>query len=1279
MITLKYLKVEQFRSLREVELHFPQRGSILLAGPNEAGKSALLESIYFALYGTALESRTGQPRRKQHQPSLDDLIRYGEKRAVVTLAVSIGATELTVTREIEREKGQSVVAQVRKLGMPAEQPITDLQKANQRIIAELGSLDASTLRNSCFIEQRGVDRLEQLSGREREATLHRLLGLEKLARLAEQFSLSFDDERRLAETTLHLRLAEVQARIPELSNKLGELEAALDAVIINEDLAHIARQESVIEEQQRELDCIASRRAELKSSQGRLSQLRKAGVLIDEIIAAYDTIAEAQRELPELEYQIIELERREREELPDLERRVRELADLTRSFGTLERMATDLLNSVNTIKELEQSIKQQEYLRETLADLDEQIAHARQVVEEARLSQHELEEQQRTTRPQLETRLQRLQSLAEKLSALDRARQTRAGHAAQRPLADENAEQLAKLREELRASEQELELVEKEAQQVQEVADAQEKHWRQLSIRRQLREWQRLKGLSRGLADAQQHVEAANRQREQLNSALLATRRSATVQLIIFIACLALAVLCGGGALVEALRQSYILATIAGMVALGLGAFGGVNLQSYGKSREEERLLDQRLQEANNQVSMMVAAREAALRLGGNQEELVPIEHELRSLGGTVPDSLEEAQRLLEQLPAQDESIADAQQSLTEKRNAADAARSQVNVTMEAVVKLRKEKARLQEQRQQEDWDNLDAHLREDDGAIESLQNEISTAAGEEGLPIPDFSSSSSPSTEPQSTAAQEEPEAELRRKLNETIKATELQIATIATSINSLPDIEAKIKFHQDALDALLARRQSLLERHQQLESTDPVHQIERAREQQLALRDALRALQDSLRERVLPLGVAFGQTAINAAEVTARKQLNALQVALGQKQFLQERYTTQAARLHDSQEALSEHYRQLAKYSNSLGSWIVPLNPFADALHALRERCNRELQLGDEQGILNEQERLNSQESICLATIASCRQAIQEAHEHIATMLAAHGRPQAKGYTHAEIVAVWPLVGEYTTQDRARLEKEVASVNADLRKLEQLDLTLSEKLGTGKTALDLDEARRRMEQQERIYATKERAGLLIAATFDRLMRKMLPRTEYYMQQLLPILTHGRYHDVRLTTEPEEGISSGGPIQVGLWEPAAKEYIPLASLSGGIADQVSLALRLAFAIAALPRELNAAPGFLLLDEPLHLANPDHAQSLVDLVTGDLLGQHFEQILFASHDSSLDATRFPYRVTLDNGQVIETSLPTGADVEAIVVEAGEDRNNQIADETATPSVGAGVG
>ena len=106
MIILKHLTVERFRLLREVNLHFPQRGSILIQGPNESGKSALLESVYFALYGVPLTTERGKR-------SLDDLIMYGATQATVMLTLSVNSTELTIARSIELGKGQKVALHVR--------------------------------------------------------------------------------------------------------------------------------------------------------------------------------------------------------------------------------------------------------------------------------------------------------------------------------------------------------------------------------------------------------------------------------------------------------------------------------------------------------------------------------------------------------------------------------------------------------------------------------------------------------------------------------------------------------------------------------------------------------------------------------------------------------------------------------------------------------------------------------------------------------------------------------------------------------------------------------------------------------------------------------------------------------------------------------------------------------------------------------------------------------------------------------------------------------------
>jgi DNA repair exonuclease SbcCD ATPase subunit len=1238
MIILKHLTVDRFRLLRDVNLHFPQRGSILIQGPNEAGKSSLLESIYFALYG--------EPLAAGH---LDDLVPYGAASASVTLTLSVGATELTVTRTIERGKGQNVVLRVQRLGMPAEEPITRPDAANQRIINELGQMDDEALRNSCFVEQKGLPRLENLRGVEREATARKILGLEKLMLLTEHFKVSPQDEQRLQDAAERLHLAEIQARIPELSEQLERIEAALDALRVAEDLQEIDQQQADIVEQEQALEQIQATRLQLKSRQTRIQQLKKADATLVEIIAAYDGIAEARRRLPDLEKQIAELERREREELPALEKRVADLAELTRSFGTLQRMSNDLLVAVDTIKDLEQELKQHNEVKDDLQSVEEQVAHARSRVAHAQQALHDLEERRRAGRPKLEARLENMKTLSERLKALRQVEDRYQRSLKSKQQAEENKQQLASVQKELRETEQELARVEAEAKQIQQQTDAQEKRWRQLGMRRQLEEWQRLKGLSQGLADAEQHVRLAYQHQEKLNLAVMEARAASRKHMMIFATCIVLFFCLAITALVL-FQHTVVLAAIAGVAALVFVGVGGVSFQSYRKAHDEEQIADRQMQEAINRVGIMVAARETAIRMGGSHEALLQIEREIQSLGGSVPRSVEEAQQILQQTKDQDESLSDLQQQqMKEKLEEASAARNQINVTMEAVARLRKERARLEEQRKRGDWEHIEERLEADQAAVERMQQEITVLAGQEGLPLPSINDRLQGSTAFDTSSSDQQAGGqtgipELEALVESTIRATEREIASLDGKLDLVTDFAAQVKIHQDALDVLLARQKVIQERNERYQTSNPALQIERAREQQAALRQALQSLQDSLRQRVKPLDIPFGQAAISNAETTARKQLEELQITLGTRIVLQEQHAKDAAQLKELQESLSEYYKQLAKLSNSLGGWIMPLNPFADALSALRTRCQRELEEADEAGIEKELEALRNREGAAKAKIELCRQEIEFAQERIATMLTQRNRPPARSYTLADIVTIWPLVGEHSLEDRPRLEDERETLEQELTSLEEQELALSTQLQTGGTRLDLEQARLDVEQQERSYQTKKRGNMLVKAVSQRLMRKVISRTEYYIQQILPLLTGGRYHDVHLVMEPEEG-AAGGPFQLRVWDSAAGEYVPRSSLSGGAADQLSLALRLAFAIAILPRELNAAPGFVMLDEPLSSFDRGRTQSLVDVVTGEMLGQHFEQILLVSHSNAFDPALFPYHIYMDNGVVVESNLP----------------------------------
>jgi len=1231
-----------------MNLHFPQRGSILIQGPNEAGKSALIESIYFALYGEPLLLSRGK-----HQ--LDDLILYGAPSAYVALTLSVGATELAIARTIERGRGQLVNVLIRRLGMPEEAGITDFATANARIIAELGCMDGETLRNSSLIEQKGLTRLETISGTKREATVRKLLGIEKLLDLTEQFQVGPDDERRLKECSEYLHLAEMQARIPEVSELLERVEAALDAVSASEYLEVISQQEAEIKELEHALEIIQNRRLELKVRQSRIQQLKKADATLSEIIASYDEMAEARRTLPELENEIAELERSEREELPKLEKRVNELAELTRSFGTLQRMSNDLLAAVDGIKEAEQEFRQYSELKEDCKVLDEPIAQARSRLATAQQALEELEERRRTARPQLEARLQRLDNLAESLIKLCQLEEQYTRRVTSQTMAEENAVQLKKIKHNLQQVEQELMLVEREARQVQLRADNAEQIWRQLNIRRQLGDWSRLKDQVQGLALAQQQVDLARQQQKKLNDDLVQVRQTALKYIIIVGVC-AVAILASALLMFILIPYATWLAIIAILVMFTAVGTGIINIQRYRKARVAQQGANQRLQEATNRVSMMVAAREATVRTSGGVEALQQVENEIRSLGGIIPNTVAEARQILEQAKDAGD-LGEAQQQMKARMNEANAARNQVNVMTQTVAALRKECTRLEEQRRSERWNFIEEDLVQDQAAIERMQQEIVMLAGQENFPVPSINvllqsspvaSSTSFSSSGILPIASDEDIAsvpQLNDLVDSTIKATEREIGTLDSKLNMASEMSEQIKVHEAALGVLLDQQQAIEKRMTSFPSGNPEVQLERAREQQAGLRNALQSLQDSLRQRVKPLGVIFGQAAVGNAENIARKQLEELHITLGNKMMLQERHTHFSTVLKDRQESLTGLYKQLSKLSNTLGSWIVPLNPFAEALVALRKRCEQELQEADEPGMLQEFETLQNKEAAAKAKIALCQQEIMDAQTAIATLLAHHGRPQPASYAKADLVIIWSLLDQYGAKDRGHLEQERTSLESELSDFEKQELELSAQLGVQDKPLYLEEVRTRMQQQERLYQTKKRGNLLIKEVDKRLLHKMLPRTEYYMQQILPQLTGGRYHDVHLETELEETTISGGPCQIQVWDSAAGAYVPMSALSGGAADQLSLALRLAFAIATLPRELNSAPGFVLLDEPLSSFDRGRAQALVDVVTGELLGQHFEQIILVSHSSAFDPAMFPYHVYMDNGGVVESNLP----------------------------------
>src|SRR5262249_18805368 len=135
---------------------------------------------------------------EEARATLEDLLPHDGRRAQVELTVEVGETRLEIRRTLTRERGVKQQARllVRRAGAPPEKEINGPAPVNARILQELGGLDGEALRNSCFMEQKALDRIELLARGQREAAVAKLLGLERLRRVERELKEAHDEQSR---------------------------------------------------------------------------------------------------------------------------------------------------------------------------------------------------------------------------------------------------------------------------------------------------------------------------------------------------------------------------------------------------------------------------------------------------------------------------------------------------------------------------------------------------------------------------------------------------------------------------------------------------------------------------------------------------------------------------------------------------------------------------------------------------------------------------------------------------------------------------------------------------------------------------------------------------------------------------------------------------------------------------------------------------------------------------------------------------------------------------
>jgi DNA repair exonuclease SbcCD ATPase subunit len=1135
MILLRSLHVPAFKHLQQIELYFPRSGSVLIEGPNESGKSTLFEAIYFALYGAPLVGEEGQGGPSA-RAALASLLPYGGQSASVALALVTDTAELEIERTLtaSRRAGQQSRHEarllVRRTGAPVEE-VRGPGAVNARVVSELHGLDGDAMRNSCFMEQGALDRVEVLSRAARDDAIAKLLGLERLVGIERDLKPSAEDQEQVELARIELLVAKRSREATEAAGREAEAEAALRAARVRALVAQRDSLDAQLADHATQGTAMQTRTAELDGHIARAGRIAALLAALDATEPHLATGRAAEASANQVRGRQAQLDRIEREEIPAAEARIAELRALE----------TDLAGA-----------------------------------EEARVALPGALQLQRVA--ELDARLSRLDQLVPALGAYEAAERELAQ--AQEAYRLERAETAA--RTAVQEAQAALDQAEGKARTAQAAVD-------RANVRDMLAYWVRLKEIEM-LKRGERHIADLTARRDTLAQRMKRLHRremlAATLSFIFALVALgaAIAGLTGRGAV-------YFIVTGVATPLVWISAIVFVFALLGG------RRIERRLGDAEQRLTLASIRSEAANMLTGSVEDLPQVEDDLRAAGAAVPENIEVGRASLASLTATEPTqLADLEERTRDLVVEAERRRMELTAAQTQLATAERERTARNV------W--LDASGAEIERRLIAAQQAAATAeATARGLLIEPFAW-------PIERVAVQAANTELATQRVQAAEGLNIGIdepVDLEQARHAVAEIQARLRQHTDAAQARLAALQL---------PADP--------------------------------------SAIAAARGATEAELARLHARLNAREALAAELETHAAGAEEARATLSPAARQAWRDAVVLAVLAADAQPsdHADVETVARDRAtlraaaNTTLDALDERSARDELATLRAR----LAAHGDRGGALTELREaavrHIRKLHGEYGLSVTGDESLETLAAAWPMLTQVGPDEVETREQEVASASREAHFARRTADELARQHGFDATrlaALDEAECRERVAEGERILRQRELATSLAREVRTRIVRRVLPETAVYMRALLPELTAGRYRDVQLLRDERD--PAGADLRIRVWDQAAGRYVGKSLFSGGARDQASLALRLAFALATLPKETGAAPGFVFLDEPLSAFDAERSQALVHVLTDGAIARTFAQIFLISHGQSFDPSSFRYALQLENGAIVDSTLP----------------------------------
>ncbi|MSQ44134.1 MAG: hypothetical protein EXR45_08010, partial [Chloroflexi bacterium] len=1203
MITLERLTVVRYKRLRKVDIAFPDRASILIEGNNEAGKSTLFEAIHFGLFGEHLGGCT-------HAEAIPHDADFARVSVVVRIDLGHGQPDtLRVDREI-RTVGRRIIPQASVYvlrGNGESERVSTVSHVNRRIITELGGLTSEALLNSCFVPQKQLGSLEVQDRRQREASVASLLNLDRLTKVAQSLRPDRTHDADLRVHEARLKLARATADLQWLARDSGGHTATLR-------LACLRDRASRLREAQADLD--ASRRdlAEANGLAETVARRLEAIRSLDDTIAAWGAVRDAHAAVER--------------EAGNLDAESKRLDDAI-AAGNALRSLRAVRDGLVTIRDDLQTISAWASNRQRVVnDLERAIAGRDGRIRLQRDLREILREEADATK--------RLQELRDEVSALEPGIQA---HAHAKGRADDLTALLRRLHEvetRRRAATVAQDRVDEHARIEQGIADlrvtytaVQDEVRRLGALRDAVTERQRMHQVRTALGDALQAVIALRE----------AERRVGQLQ----------------GLVLGVLDNPAGASPTSGLVlrlAVSHERFGA-QVVSLHVETGHARVTDVRdatgaeIEQVRDHSVPVLAPPD----LDHLREVAETAKHALASRGEPLPSSPRAAEVRLREL---DDllTLPVPEFDATERE---DAKSRLAGIEGEGRAR-RAELLRM---------GHLTGLERVASDASSNLDASVARCRAEAtalGIELPTDHSGAVTIVEDARRIADEEADRLAREAGGHQLLARQVsdQEDTLAGIVRRRDGVRDDLSLDDDESLAT-----SITAGEAQLASGDDTARetLRRVIDQWRTVRGIVtdRAMADVIDRDVVDAEVRGLGAVVSSGGSGEWSDCDPLAVVIRRTVGDAERVVTRFEGRADEFKRASDAVDQArARHETALSDQMAARNRLDAGIDASNAKCEPfgippadRLARGatpsaPDVSLLNTltarvatidrdaSERMREEANRSLGAAvnrqAEVRRRSGEEYAGAVVEASAYGRPIDVGDPTADaceladvITNAFPELADPALPDRATLDGAIRDLAGRTYAAEASREEARVIVGN-EDPLPVESAEASLRSARIDLEARRRATLILETTRKRMIDAILPDTQNQMAVVLPRLTANRYKFPRLDSD----------FKLEVWDERKNGWVRRSLFSGGTQDQFSLSLRLGFAIAALPREVGAVPGFLFLDEPLSSFDRDRTLALVDLLRGPdgPISSHFRQVFLISHSQAFDPQLFTHQIFL---------------------------------------------